>query len=583
MNMKLDKSRIEEVVSNLNKTVDEMKKHKKELGDVKVEELTDQAYDVLDEIKADMDTVGELTEETIKHIEELIDAYERAIILIDKAEQDATKILKALIQGTKQEVSQSILNSTERNARAMSDVLLSGEVSLKDFTNWAVEHNVSYDDYMKTLQKYREGRAEQGKVGKMSDEEFFEGWGNRYNTTKENAERKAAEEAAARKEQERLDSIQLDGKGGNKLSLDDLRDGMLNGNYKASELRDYMEKFGYSEDDFRTVMTDYATQRTADGKKFTNGDKEEITADEWVNSYADKYLTGPEKARRNAISLVESDEEKPVSLDDLRDGFINKNYTAGDLRDYMEHNGYSKEDYQSVLTEAYSDKTMKMPNGHTPESLAQSWAENWVDPSSAGAAFGIKSEEFKFVPKFNLTNCPSGSGQFYGGHNYHDGTGALPQDQQEAYQKYLYNLCSATGMDYPLLLAMLYKENTGYVQGYSAGCFGFTGHGSNVEAYSEGGYNITKDDVNSDMNAALMATFGTTDIANTSYGNLYYDAAQACEVVKAHIAGRSGDVGSGMRHYCGGSPDARFDVANQIRAQLGWEQVNYYNLQATYV
>jgi len=578
MGVQMDKSKMNEVVNNLNKAVDELKKHKKELGDTKVDKLADQAYDVLDEIKADIDTDGELTEETIKHLEELIEAYEKAISIIEQAEQEAVHVLKALLQGTKKEVSQSILNSTERNARAMSEVLLSGEVSLKDFTNWAVEHNVSYEDYMKTLQKYREGKAESGKVSKMTDEEFLEGWGTRYNNVKDEKVRKEIEA----KEKERLSSITLGGNGGKKLSLDDLRDGMLNGNYKAGELRDYMEKMGYSEDEFRTVMTDYAIQRTADGKKFTNGDKEEITADEWVNSYADKYLTGPEKARRNAISLVESGEEKPVSLDDLRDGFINKNYTAGDLRDYMEHNGYSKEDYQSVLTQAYSDKTMKMPEGHTPETLAQSWAENWVDPSSAGAAFGIKSEEFKFVPKFNLTNCPKGSGQFYGGHNYTDGTGALAQDQQEAYQKYLYNLCSETGMDYPLLLAMLYKENTGYIQGYSAGCFGFTGHGSNVEAYSEGGYNITEEDVKSDMDAALKATFGTTDIANTSYGNLYYDAAQACEVVKAHIAGRSGDVDSGMRHYCGGSPDARFDVANQIRAQLGWEQVDYYNLQATY-
>ena len=574
MSTQMDKPKMNEIVNNLNKAVDELKKHKKELGDTKVDKLTDQAYDILDEIKADIDTIGELTEETIKHLEELIEAYEKAIAIIEQAEQDAVNVLKALLQGAKMEVSQSILNSTERNARAMSEVLLSGEVSLKEFTDWAVEHNVSYEDYMKTLQKYREGKAELGKASRMTDEEFLEGWGNRYNNVKDAKVRKEFEA----KEKERLDGITLEGNGGKKLSLDDLRDGMLNGNYKAGELRDYMEKFGYSEDEYRTVMTDYASQRAKDGKKFGDG----LTPEEWVDSYADKYLTGPEKARRNAISLVSSNEDKPVSLDDLRDGFINKNYSAGELRDYMEHNGYSKEDYKSVLTQAYSDKTMKMPEGHTPETLAQSWTDNWVDPSSAGAAFGIKSEEFKFVPKFNLTNCPSGSGQFYGGHNYKDGTGALPQEQQEAYQEYLYNLCSETGMDYPLLLAMLYKENTGYVQGYSAGCFGFTGHGSNVEAYSEGGYNITKSDVTNDMNAALMATFGTTDISNTSYGNLYYDAAQACEVVKAHIAGRSGDVGSGMRHYCGGSPDARFDVANQIRDQLGWDRVDYYNLQATY-
>lgn len=218
----------------------------------------------------------------------------------------------------------------------------------------------------------------------------------------------------------------------------------------------------------------------------------------------------------------------------------------------------------SIETKVATVEDYKAASNDTNEVLSR---------QNSGCLFGdgITQEDFKYVHTFAKGSYPQSIGNT-------TINGVSDAKSEEAYQKYLYNLCKEQNYDYPMLLAMLFYENGGYVtdRGNGQGCFGFTGGGSNCSSYSTSNYAVTDANVQAARDKALMDTFGTTDVGKTGYGSLYYGAAYAIEVMNSKVSERG--AYDGLASYCGayGSADKRISLANQIRQDLGWSQVDYY-------
>lgn len=208
------------------------------------------------------------------------------------------------------------------------------------------------------------------------------------------------------------------------------------------------------------------------------------------------------------------------------------------------------------------------------------------DLLNTGTYYASTDEDVVYI--FKETKSHSGNGIIHSGGS----SGAttcprveVPAEEAKGYVSYMQNLCGETGMDLPLALAMWSCES-GCSVDYTVskgGTFGTTwlyrDHPEQLEEYVE----KYGDDMYKIANNAYKRTYGT-DIPADLYqpGKLYYDAALSQTMLLQSNSKNfpDGNMYENLVQYVGGwkhedSATARFNRANEIREQWGWEQIDY--------
>ena len=157
--------------------------------------------------------------------------------------------------------------------------------------------------------------------------------------------------------------------------------------------------------------------------------------------------------------------------------------------------------------------------------------------------------------------------------------GGQSAELNPATQQYIYNMCQETGMDYPLAFAMWYCENTAYESHSksSGGTMGLTYYyRDHPDVYST--FRANKgENVDKLIENTWKKTYGEgASWSRDSFGEgtIYYDMAVAQAMLLSEFSYKD-NMYEAMRTYCGGNPSTRFKIANELRAQMGWEQVDY--------
>lgn len=146
-------------------------------------------------------------------------------------------------------------------------------------------------------------------------------------------------------------------------------------------------------------------------------------------------------------------------------------------------------------------------------------------------------------------------------------------------QEYIYNMCQETGMDYPLAFAMWYCESTSYEslsrnKGGTMGLKDFYVNKPNTYTTFRSNYGEQVDNL---IDSTWKKTYGegsTWDRNSYGEGTVFYDMAVSQATLMTSYSYK-GNMYDALDTYCGGSPSTRFKIANELRAQMGWEQVDY--------
>lgn len=153
-----------------------------------------------------------------------------------------------------------------------------------------------------------------------------------------------------------------------------------------------------------------------------------------------------------------------------------------------------------------------------------------------------------------------------------------------ATQQYIYNMCQETGMDYPLAFAMWYCENTAYESNSKSkgGTMGLT----NFYINNPSSYTTFRTNYGEEVDKLIQDTWKKTYGEGSSWdknsfgeGTIYYDMAVSQAALMTSYSYKD-SMYEAMRTYCGGDPSIRFKIANELRAQMGWEQVDYATLMS---